>query len=58
METEVYRPPIILAMLMNTAFHQQEEKFVDKNGRQPSPEEKEQIKEWTLQTVIGRKRSI
>jgi methylmalonyl-CoA mutase len=45
--------PLILAMFMNTAIHQQEEMFVEKNGRQPSPEEKVQIKEWTLQTVRG-----
>lgn len=45
--------PIILAMFMNTAIHQQVEKFVEKNGRQPSLEEQEQIKEWTLQTVRG-----
>jgi methylmalonyl-CoA mutase len=45
--------PIILAMFMNTAIHQQEEKFVEKNGRQPSAKEKEQMKDWTLQTVRG-----
>lgn len=44
---------IILAMFMNTAIHQQVEKFVEKNGKQPSLEEQEQIKEWTLQTVRG-----
>ncbi|MCM3093725.1 methylmalonyl-CoA mutase family protein [Cytobacillus sp. AMY 15.2] len=45
--------PIILAMFMNTAIHQQVEKFIEKNGRQPSRDELEQIKAWTLQTVRG-----
>lgn len=45
--------PIILAMFMNTAIHQQVEKFVGKNGRQPRQEEYESIKAYTLQTVRG-----
>ncbi|MGG4201798.1 fused isobutyryl-CoA mutase/GTPase IcmF [Peribacillus frigoritolerans] len=45
--------PIILAMFMSTAIEQQKERFVEKNGRQPTSEEFEEIKEWTLQTVRG-----
>lgn len=42
-----------MAMFMNTAIHQQVEKFVGKNGRQPRQEEYESIKAYTLQTVRG-----
>ena len=45
--------PIILAMFMNTAIHQQVEKFSEKHGRQPNEKEYQEIKEWTLQTVRG-----
>ncbi|CAM4123757.1 methylmalonyl-CoA mutase family protein [Paenibacillus alkaliterrae] len=45
--------PIILAMYMNTAIHQQVERFAVKNERQPSQEEYESIKDYTLQTVRG-----
>ncbi len=45
--------PIILAMFMNTAIDQQVEKFVAREGRQPSKEEYEQIKAYTLSTVRG-----
>jgi methylmalonyl-CoA mutase len=45
--------PIILAMFMNTAIEQQVEKFVEREGRQPSPQEYEQIKANTLSTVRG-----
>jgi len=45
--------PIILAMYMNTAIEQQVEKFAEREGRQPSPEEYEQIKAYTLSTVRG-----
>jgi len=45
--------PMILAMFMNTAIDQQVEKFVAKEGRQPTPEEYEQIKAYTLSTVRG-----
>lgn len=45
--------PIILAMYMNTAIHQQVERFVEKNHRQPSQEEYASIKSFTLQTVRG-----
>jgi methylmalonyl-CoA mutase len=45
--------PMILAMFMNTAIHQQIEKFIEKDGRQPSREELESIKAYTLETVRG-----
>ncbi|NOU89336.1 methylmalonyl-CoA mutase [Paenibacillus sp. LMG 31460] len=45
--------PMILAMFMNTAIHQQVEKFVERSRRQPSQEEYESIKAYTLQTVRG-----
>lgn len=45
--------PIILAMFMNAAIDQQLDKFVEENGRQPTGEEVEQIKAYTLQTVRG-----
>jgi methylmalonyl-CoA mutase len=45
--------PMILAMFMNTAIDQQVEKFVRREGRQPSAEEYEEIKAYTLSTVRG-----
>nr|MBO2478846.1 methylmalonyl-CoA mutase [Bacillota bacterium] len=45
--------PIILAMFLNTAIDQQVDKFVRENGRQPTPEEYERIKAYTLQNVRG-----
>lgn len=45
--------PIMLAMFMNTAIDQQIEKFTAENGREPSGEEKEQIKALTLQNIRG-----
>lgn len=45
--------PIILAMYMNTAIHQQVERFVEKNGRQPNEAEYQEIKDATLRVVRG-----
>lgn len=45
--------PTILAMFLNTAVDQQIDKFADENNRQPTDEEIEKIKEWTLSTVRG-----
>ena len=45
--------PTILAMFMNTAIDQQLDKFRDENGREPTEDEAEKIKEWTLETVRG-----
>ncbi|MDA5108196.1 methylmalonyl-CoA mutase family protein [Brevibacillus thermoruber] len=45
--------PIILAMFMNAAIDQQVEKFAERKGRQPTPDEYEQIKAYTLSTVRG-----
>jgi len=45
--------PMILAMFMNTAIHQQVELFVKQQGRQPNEEESNQIRNRTLQTVRG-----
>lgn len=45
--------PMILAMFMNTAIEQQVEAFVQREGRQPTKEEHEKIKAYTLSTVRG-----
>ncbi|MCM5571396.1 methylmalonyl-CoA mutase family protein [Burkholderiaceae bacterium FT117] len=45
--------PTILAMFMNTAIDQQVEKFERDNGRQPTDDEHQKIREWTLSTVRG-----
>jgi methylmalonyl-CoA mutase len=45
--------PTLLAMFFNTAIDQQLEKFVRDNGRQPTEDEAEKIREWTLATVRG-----
>jgi methylmalonyl-CoA mutase len=45
--------PMILAMFLNAAIDQQTEKFVSDNGRQPTEDEAEKIREWTLSTVRG-----
>ncbi|HEY4970308.1 MAG TPA: fused isobutyryl-CoA mutase/GTPase IcmF [Steroidobacteraceae bacterium] len=45
--------PMILAMFMNTAIDQQMEKFQRENGREPTADEAQKIKAWTLSTVRG-----
>ncbi|MDD2408791.1 MAG: methylmalonyl-CoA mutase family protein, partial [Tepidiphilus sp.] len=45
--------PMILAMFFNTAIDQQIDKFREQNGREPTEEEAEKIKEWVLSTVRG-----
>jgi methylmalonyl-CoA mutase len=45
--------PMILAMFMNTAIDQQVEKFQQQNGRDPTEDEHQKIKAWTLATVRG-----
>ncbi|HEV7612882.1 MAG TPA: fused isobutyryl-CoA mutase/GTPase IcmF [Steroidobacteraceae bacterium] len=45
--------PMILAMYMNTAVDQQVEKFQQQNGRDPTADEYQKIKAWTLSTVRG-----
>ena len=40
--------PIILAMFFNTAIDQQVDKFETDNGREPTEDEAEKIREWTL----------
>jgi methylmalonyl-CoA mutase len=45
--------PTILAMFMNTAIDQQLEKFRADNGRDPTDDEAQKIKAWTLSTVRG-----
>jgi methylmalonyl-CoA mutase len=45
--------PMILAMFMNTAIDAQVDKFVQQNGREPTADEREKIKAWTLSTVRG-----
>jgi isobutyryl-CoA mutase len=45
--------PSILAMFMNTAIDQQQEKFRTDNGRDPTDDETAKIRAWTLATVRG-----
>ena len=45
--------PIILAMFFNTAMDQQVAKFAADNGRDPTDDEVQKIREWTLKTVRG-----
>ncbi|MBU6445153.1 MAG: methylmalonyl-CoA mutase family protein [Alphaproteobacteria bacterium] len=45
--------PVILAMFFNTAIDQQIDKFRCENHREPSDDEVEKIREWTLETVRG-----
>src|ERR1700742_3980152 len=45
--------PMILAMFMNTAIDQQLEKFQRENGREPTADELQKIRAWTLSTVRG-----
>ena len=45
--------PIILAMFFNTALEQQLVKFKADNGREPTEDEAEKIREWVLATVRG-----
>jgi len=45
--------PIILAMFFNTAIDQQTDKFKADNGRAPTEDEAEKIREWVLATVRG-----
>jgi methylmalonyl-CoA mutase len=45
--------PTILAMFMNTAIDQQLEKFRADNNREPTDDEAQKIKGWTLSTVRG-----
>jgi methylmalonyl-CoA mutase len=45
--------PTILAMFMNTAIDQQVDKFKRDNGRDPTDDEQQKIKAWTLSTVRG-----
>jgi len=45
--------PTILAMFVNTAIDQQNEKFTQDNGREPTDDEADKIREWTLTSVRG-----
>jgi methylmalonyl-CoA mutase len=45
--------PMLLAMFMNTAIDQQVEKFKQENAREPTADEQQKIKAWTLSTVRG-----
>ena len=45
--------PTILAMFMNTAIDQQLDKFRSDNKREPTDDEAQKIKAWTLSTVRG-----
>ncbi len=45
--------PMILAMFMNTAIDGQVEKFQKENGREPTADEYQKIRAWTLSTVRG-----
>lgn len=45
--------PTILAMFMNTAIDQQQDKFRADNGREPTDDEARKIRAWVLQNVRG-----
>ena len=45
--------PTILAMYVNTAIDQQLEKFARDNGREPTDDEADKIRAWTLTSVRG-----
>jgi methylmalonyl-CoA mutase len=45
--------PILLSMFMNTAIDQQLSKFREQNGRDPTEDELQKIRAWTLSTVRG-----
>jgi len=45
--------PTILAMFLNTAIDQQISTFEEENGREPTDEEIEKIRAWTLENVRG-----
>jgi methylmalonyl-CoA mutase len=45
--------PIILACFFNTAIDQQIAKFEKENGRQPTEDEAEKIREWVFKSVRG-----
>jgi isobutyryl-CoA mutase len=45
--------PMMLAFFFNTAIDQQVAKFKSDNGRDPTEDEYQKIKEWTLSTVRG-----
>ena len=45
--------PTILAMYVNTAIDQQFDKFAKDNGREPTDDEADKIRAWTLSTVRG-----
>jgi len=45
--------PTILAMFMNTAIDQNLDKFRADNGREPTDEEAQKIRAWTLENVRG-----
>jgi len=45
--------PTILAMFVTTAIDQQLDKFRRDNAREPTEDEAEKIREWTLETVRG-----
>jgi methylmalonyl-CoA mutase len=45
--------PMILAMFFNTAIDQQVEKFKADNGREPTDDEADKIREWVLASVRG-----
>ena len=45
--------PTLLAMFFNTAIDQQLEKFRNDNGREPTPDEAEKLRAWTLSSVRG-----
>ena len=45
--------PTILAMFLNTAIDQQLDRFRTEHGREPAPEEAEEVREWALANVRG-----
>ncbi len=45
--------PTILAFFFITAFRQQQQRFIDKNGRNPNDDELAELRAWTLANLRG-----
>nr|WP_269744749.1 fused isobutyryl-CoA mutase/GTPase IcmF [Plesiocystis pacifica] len=45
--------PIVLAFYMNAAFDQQVEAFTEREGREPNPDERDQLRDLALSQVRG-----
>ena len=51
--TSIGPAPSILAMFINTAIDQNLEKFKTDNGREPTDDEAQKIRQWVVENVRG-----